>query len=336
MKADPPMHTRTFGNTDLRVSVVGFGAWAIGGGAMAGETPIGWGPADDETSRSALRAALDHGITFFDTADVYGLGHSEALIGEVIGNASNVVVATKVGHRLNDDGSMALDYSAKHIRMACERSLRRLRRDAIDLYQLHSAKVAHFEQGECLTELDKLRQEGKIRYWGVSLHTFAPEAEADHLLTRGLGSGFQVVLNILNRRALPIIERARQAGVGIIARMPLQFGLLTGTMISGRSFARDDHRSFRLSPEIIQRSRDVLSPAWSRARDSGYTPTQLAMSYIAAVPGVSTIIPGIRTPEQARENANAIALESDRVQEWMQLVSESDVAEIVEMLKARG
>lgn len=330
------MHTRFFGNTELKVSVVGFGAWAIGGAAMAGETPIGWGPANDETSRAAIRAALDHGITFFDTADFYGLGHSEALIGEVIGNSPRAVIATKVGHRLNEDGSIALDYSAKHIRAACERSLRRLRRDAIDLYQLHSAKVAHFEQGECLTELDKLRQEGMVRYWGVSLHTFSPDPEADYLLSRGLSSGFQVVLNILNRRAVPVIERARQAGVGVIARMPLQFGLLTGRMTADRRFAREDHRSFRLTPEIIERTRALLGPAWRAATEAGFSPSQLAMSYIASLPGVSTVIPGIRTAEQAAENANAIAVDGDRVHEWTQLISELEASEIVALMQSRG
>jgi aryl-alcohol dehydrogenase-like predicted oxidoreductase len=330
------MHTRTFGNTDLKVSMVGFGAWAIGGAAMAGDTPIGWGPADDDTSRAALRAALDHGISFFDTADFYGLGHSESLIGEVIGNSPHAVVATKVGHRLNDDGSIALDYSGRYIRAACERSLRRLRRDAIDLYQLHSAKVAHLEQGDCIIELEKLRQEGKIRHWGASLHTFAPEPEAEYLLSRGSASGLQVVLNILNRRALPVIERARQAGVGIIARMPLQFGLLTGRMKADRRFAREDHRSFRLTPEIIERTRVLLEPAWRAAADAGVTPSQLAMSYVASVPGVSTVIPGIRTAEQAAENANAIAVDGDRVQEWMQLISESEAWEIVALMQSRG
>ena len=330
------MEIRRFGSTDLKVSVVGFGAWAIGGAAMAGPTPIGWGPADDETSRAALRSALDAGVNFFDTADFYGLGRSESLIGEVIGNADGAVIATKVGHRLNGDGSIALDYSERHIRAACERSLMRLRRESIDLYQLHSAKVAHLEEGECLVALDKLVQEGKIRYWGISLHTFNPDPEASFLLSRGLGSGFQVVLNILNRRALPVIEQARVAGVGVIARMPLQFGLLTGAMQSDRQFAREDHRSFRLTPEIIDRTRALLAPAWELAASSGHTPAQLAMSYIASIPGVSTIIPGIRTPAQAVENANAIAVPGDRVREWMRAVPDQEAAEIVSLMQARG
>ncbi len=330
------MQIRRFGSTELKVSVVGFGAWAIGGAAMAGSTPIGWGPADDDTSRAALRAALESGINFFDTADFYGLGRSEALLGEVIGNADGVVIATKVGHRLNDDGSIALDYSSKHIRAACEKSLQRLRRESIDLYQLHSAKIAHLEQGECLAALDQLRQEGKIRYWGISLHTFNPEPEASFLLSRGLGSGFQIVLNILNRRALPVIEQARHAGVGVIARMPLQFGLLTGAMRPDRQFARDDHRSFRLNPEIIDRTRMLLAPAWELAASSGNTPAQLAMSYSASIPGVSTVIPGIRTPAQAVENANAIAIPGDRVREWMRSVPDQEAAEIVSLMQARG
>ncbi len=303
---------------------------------MAGTTPIGWGPADDDISRAALRAAFEAGITFYDTADFYGLGRSESLIGEVFGNSDKVVVATKVGHRLNDDGTITLDYSARHIRSACERSLQRLRRESIDLYQLHSARVTHLEQGDCLVELDRLKQAGKIRHWGISLHTFAPEPEADFLLSRHLGEGFQVVLNMLNRRAVPVIERAAEAGVGVIARMPLQFGLLAGTMTSDRKFTDDDHRSFRLTADIIDRARTLLAPAWAEAETYGWTPAQIALSYAATAEGVSTIIPGIRTADQAAENANAIAVESDRVQEFLDLVPDEGAEEIVTMMQKRG
>ncbi|MBE0559083.1 MAG: aldo/keto reductase, partial [Proteobacteria bacterium] len=169
------MDHRTFGATDLDVSLIGFGAWAIGGPAMAGTTPIGWGDVDDHVSEQAIHTALERGVTFFDTADFYGLGHSEEILGRVLGNRPSVVIATKVGHRLQDDGSIALDYSKRHILEACEGSLRRLKRECIDLYQLHSARVSHFEAGECLEALEGLREEGKIRYWGLSLNTFHPE-----------------------------------------------------------------------------------------------------------------------------------------------------------------
>lgn len=330
------MEYRAFGNTDLTVSVVGFGAWAIGGSAMAGTTPIGWGAADDATSRAALRAAYEAGITFYDTADFYGLGHSESLVGEVFGNSDRVVIATKVGHKVASDGTISLDYSANHIRKACEASLRRLRRDQIDLYQLHSARMAHLEQGECLEAMERLREEGLVRHWGLSLNTFAPSPEADFLLDRGLGSGFQLVLNLLNRRALPVVERARHAGVGVIARMALQFGLLGGAMTPSRTFASDDHRSFRLTDEIVAKTRALLEPLWKEMADSGITPTQAALSYAAAVPGVSTVIPGIRTPAQAEQNALAVVPEAGWILERAAALSAEAREEIVARMQQRG
>jgi aryl-alcohol dehydrogenase-like predicted oxidoreductase len=330
------MEYRDFGKTGLRVSVIGFGGWAIGGSAMAGGTAVGWGQADDATSRAALRRAADEGITFYDTADFYGFGRSESLIGEVFGNSDRVVVATKVGHRLKDDGTIALDYSARYIRSACEQSLQRLKREAIDLYQLHSARLQHFEEGECLEEMDRLRQRGMVRHWGLSLNSFTPAPEAEFLLERHLGQGFQLVLNLLNRRSLPVIERAREQGVGVIVRMALQFGLLAGSMEPDRIFANDDHRSFRLSDEIIGRTRTVLRVAWEESARLGWTPAQLALRYAAAIPGVSTVIPGIRTPDQATTNANAVAGEANRVLELANSLPAEECEEIVRMMQSRG
>lgn len=330
------MESRAFGTTDLTVSVVGFGAWAIGGPAMAGSTPIGWGATDDATSRAALRSAYEAGITFYDTADFYGLGRSETLVGEVFGNSDRVVIATKVGHRIAADGSIALDYSAAHIRRSCEESLRRLRRDQIDLYQLHSARMPHLEQGECLEAMERLREAGLVRHWGLSLNTFAPGPEADFLLDRGLGSGFQLVLNLLNRRALSVVERARRSGVGVIARMALQFGLLGGTIRPGKAFTADDHRSFRLTDEIVGRTHGLLEPFWKEMGDAGITPAQAALTYAASVPGVSTVIPGIRTPEQAEENAGAVVREAAWILERAEELSAEAREEIVALMQQRG
>jgi len=140
------MKYRKFGNTDLNVSEIGFGAWAIGGGAMIGTTAIGWGDADDTVSVKAIYAALDAGINFFDTADIYGLGHSEKLIGEEIGNRRDVLIASKVGNVARNE-QFTIDYSRDHILKACEDSLKRLKREVIDYYQLHSARLTHLEQG---------------------------------------------------------------------------------------------------------------------------------------------------------------------------------------------
>ncbi len=220
---DYRMQKRKFGKTDLEVSEIGFGAWAIGGSFMAGKIALGWGATDDSISKKALRTACDQGINFIDTADFYGLGHSEELIGEVVGNNPAVIIATKVGHRLAEDQSILFDYSKKYILQACEQSLKRLKRDAIDFYQLHTAKVQHLETGECVEAMQILQAQGKIRYWGVSPNTYNPFPEAEYLLQNNLGDGFQLVFNIINQRAMKIIFEAATRGFGIIARMPLQF-----------------------------------------------------------------------------------------------------------------
>jgi len=310
-KKDNKMNYREFGTTGLMVSEVGFGAWAIGGPVMAGNIPIGWGDVDDATSVRALQEAFDQGITFYDTADFYGLGHSEKLIGEVFGNREDVVIATKVGHRLRDDGTIWMDYSAEHILASCEGSLRRLRRDVLDLYQLHTARVSDLEQGECVEAMERLRREGKIRNWALSLNTFDPHPEADYMLERNLGDGFQLVLNIINQESVGILDRARKQGKGIIARMPLQFGVLTGKFDKETRFAPDDHRSFRLTPEILSDTLDALEPVWPLAEKYGISKTGLSMSFILSFAAVSTVIPGIRTPEQARQNAGGIVKLSD-------------------------
>ncbi|MFD2202835.1 aldo/keto reductase [Shivajiella indica] len=300
------MNYRKFGKTELLVSEVGFGAWAIGGPAMAGEIPIGWGDVDDQTSKKALHHSLELGINFFDTADFYGLGHSEELIGEVLGNNTKVIIATKVGHRLNKDGSIFTDYSKTHIIRSCEGSLKRLKRDSIDYYQLHTARIADLENQECVEAMEQLKKEGKIRYWGISLNTFYPKPEADFMMEQHIGDGFQLVMNIINQEALGIVEKAHHEGYGVIARMPLQFGLLTGKFTKDTTFPKDDHRNFRLPPDILAEITPILEQVWLLTKKYGISKSQLAMSFILSFEGISTVIPGIKTPEQAELNAKGI------------------------------
>jgi aryl-alcohol dehydrogenase-like predicted oxidoreductase len=304
------MNYEKFGNTDLIVSKIGFGAWGIGGPAMAGSVPIGWGNVDDNISISALKKSFDLGVTFYDTADFYGLGHSEELIGKVFGNSKEVIIATKVGHRLDENDSIFLDYSYKHIINACEKSLQRLNRDYIDLYQLHSAKLEHLEKGECIKAMEDLQKQGKIRYWGLSLNTFNPFPEAEYLFNNNLGNSFQLVFNILNQRAITIVERAKLNGFGIIARMPLQFGLLTGKFNKFSKFEKNDHRSFRLNEHIIETTLNELENIWFLTEKYNTNKTGLSLSFIAAISGINTIIPGIKTEIQAVDNCtNLVQLE---------------------------
>ena len=304
------MNYRKFGKTDLSVSEIGFGAWGIGGPAMVGDVAIGWGDVDDKTSIKALNRSYDLGINFYDTADFYGFGHSEELIGNVFGNRDDVIIASKVGHRVEDE-KILLDYTKKHILKSCEESLKRLKRDKIDYYQLHSAKLEHLQNGECIEAMEQLKSEGKIKYWGISLNTFNPYPEAEYLIERNLAEGFQLVLNIINQRSLTLIESAYQKGYGVIARIPLQFGLLTGKFNKETTFNKNDHRHFRLPPEFLTRLLEAINEVWAIAEKYNVDKTTFALSFIMNHTGVSTVIPGIKTPEQAEKNTKPIVTISE-------------------------
>ncbi len=299
------MEYRKFGKTDLLVSEVGFGAWAIGGAAMIGNTAIGWGEADDAATKKAIHRSLDLGINFFDTADIYGLGHSEEILGASIGKRKYLVIATKGGN-VSRDAQFTVDYSYDHLIKACEASLKRLKRDHIDYYQLHSARKIHIEEGSCLKALQQLKQEGKIRFWGLSLPTFDPAPEANLLMDKKTGDGFQLVLNIINQRALPVIKDAAANGYGIIARMPLQFGLLTGKFDTNTAFSNSDHRKKRLTPELISIATETLGPAWKLCNKYNISKSQLALSYVLSYPEISTVIPGIRTIKHVEDNTTGL------------------------------
>ncbi len=329
------MKYRKFGNTDLEVSEIGFGAWAIGGGAMIGNTAIGWGSVNDEDSKKAIHAALDCGVTFFDTADIYGLGHSEEILGKTIGKKKDIVIATKVGNVSRND-QFTVDYSKEYILKACEESLRRLQTDVISYYQLHSARLSHLEVGECVEAMQALQQQGKIRYWGLSLNTFEPTPEADYLIKNKLGSGFQLVLNILNQHALPLIKKAAGNGYGVIARMPLQFGLLTGKFDNAVSFAQNDHRKNRLTKEVVEASSKALKRVWSLCDKYNCTKLQLALSYILCYPEISTVIPGIRTREQAVQNTSGLIKLKSEDRKAIESLGSTEFLGVMNLIKAAG
>lgn len=328
------MQYRRFGNTDLQVSEIGFGSWAIGGDAMVGETAIGWGPADDAVSYEAIYAALDAGINFFDTADIYGLGHSEKLLGDALTD-KEVVVATKVGNVAREN-QFTVDYSKEYILNACEASLKRLKRERIDFYQLHSARVQHLQNGECIEAMQQLQQQGKIRYWGISLNTFHTQAEANFFMQNKLGDGFQLVLNIINQRALELIKKSSEKGYGIIARMPLQFGLLTGKFTESSAFAQTDHRKNRLTKEIINNSLKALEPIWLLCDKYNITKAQLALSYVLGYPQVSTVIPGIRTKAHVTDNTTSLIQLSKEDIELIESYGSSTLAEVMNLIEKQG
>lgn len=329
------MQYRKFGNTDLLVSEIGFGAWAIGGGAMIGSTAIGWGETNDDVSAKAIDAAIEAGINFFDTADIYGVGHSEDLLGRTIGANHDVIIATKVGNVSRND-QFTTDYSKDHIVAACEKSLQRLQRGVIDYYQLHSARLQHLKDGECVEAMQLLQQQGKIRYWGLSLNTFDPEPDADFMIENNMGNGFQLVLNILNQKALDLLKRSHQNGYGVIARMPLQFGLLTGKFDKEADFAVNDHRKNRLTPAVIAAAGKALSPVWELCNKYNCNKTQLALSYILSYAEVSTVIPGIRTKEQAELNTTRLFKLDEKDREMIESLGKSDFPEVMKLIKQQG
>jgi len=329
------MQFRKFGNTDLLVSEIGFGAWAIGGGAMIGNTAIGWGDVNDSVSVTAIHAAQDAGINFFDTADIYGLGHSEEMLGKTIGNKKEMIIATKVGN-VSRNEQFTVDYSKKYILEACDASLKKLKRNVIDYYQLHSARIIHLQNGECIDAMQELQQKGKIRYWGISLNTFDPLPEAEFFIENKIGNGFQLVLNLLNQKTLPLLKQSSENGYGVIVRMALQFGLLTGKFDSGINFSANDHRKNRLTTDVIDASNRALSPVWTLRKKYNCSKTQLALSYILSYPEVSTIIAGIRTAEQVQLNTTGL-FQLDSIDRTMiEQLATTDFVEVMDLIQKQG
>ncbi|HJZ11655.1 MAG TPA: aldo/keto reductase, partial [Acidobacteriota bacterium] len=226
------MKYRKLGATDMEVSEVGFGAWAIGGPVDLFGMPVGWGAVDDAESKAAILRAYDLGVSFFDTADVYGSGHSESLLGDCLAG-KECIIATKAGNARTPERAFK-DFSERHIRAALEGSLKRLKREIIDIYQLHNPPPNVWLQDEVFDLLHRLKVEGKIRASGVSISTME---EGIHLIEKKKVDCLQVLLNVFNqepaRKLLPLAEKS---GVGIVVRVPLASGLLTGKFKAGHQF----------------------------------------------------------------------------------------------------
>ncbi len=298
------MHYRTLGRTGLSVSEVGFGAWAIGGPAKLGDVVIGWGEVDDTTSLRAIEAAYDAGVTFVDTADAYGDGRSERLIGRALrANRDRVVIATKVGNRTSADGKWVKDFSGAWIRTAIDASLGRLGMDCVDLYQLHSGTDTAQYRDETFEALEAIKAQGKIRYYGVSV---GPASHGPWVIRNTRADVIQVVYNMLQREPeQELLPLAEAQGVGIIARVPLASGFLTGKFTADVTFPPNDHRAGTYPPEKIRQMVAQVAKLGFLAEGKGKTLAQAALQYCLAHPAVSTVIPGAKTPEQARANAAA-------------------------------
>ena len=241
------MKYRRLRSTGLQVSEIGFGAWGIGGVANGA---IAYGPTDDQESKRALRRAYHLGVNFYDTSGLYGYGHSERLIGEVLKDVRDrVIITTKVGF-LDADG--AQDFSPKHIRQSLAASLKRLQTDYVDLYQLHSPPIDALGRDESiLSALRSLEQEGSVRAIGISVRS--PDDGLVAINRFGL-SCIQVNFNLVDQRALSngLFDLCRKQGVGVIVRTPLCFGLLTGRYSPESKFGPGDHRSSWSSAQMAR------------------------------------------------------------------------------------
>jgi aryl-alcohol dehydrogenase-like predicted oxidoreductase len=295
------MNYRSLGRTGLKVSEIGFGAWGIGG-RTDGHTS--YGDTDDATSVAALRRAFELGITFFDTSSVYGYGRSESLIGEALGPARDkVVIATKAGYARWDQ---APDFSPAAVTASLEASLRRLGTDYVDVLQLHNPGVQALSDRPLVEALQGLVRNGRVRTWGASMRS---PGEALLALQATSIPVLQVNLNMLDVRALDcgLMQAAEARGIGLIARTPLCFGFLSGAIREDTVFPPGDHRAGWPPAQTrrwIEGARDVLAAA----RASAGTPTQTALRFCLSFPQVSTVIPGMLTPAEAQENAEASTL----------------------------
>jgi aryl-alcohol dehydrogenase-like predicted oxidoreductase len=298
------MDYRRLGRTDMNVSAIGFGAWAIGGN---------WGQVDDDTSLAALHAAVDEGVNFIDTADVYGDGRSERLVAQLKRErpGETIWVATKAGRRLPQQTCEG--YNRENLSAWIDRSLQNLEMDALDLLQLHCPPSALYRQPDVFGILDDLVSAGKLRYYGVSVQT--TDEAIDAMRYPGVQS-IQIIFNMFRLKpAERVFPEAQAKQVGILARVPLASGLLTGKLRADTRFPPDDHRTYNREGQAFDRGEtlsgvpyDVGLAAVERFRPlvpGGASMAQLALRWILMFEGVTCAIPGARTVQQAVDNTRA-------------------------------
>src|ERR1039458_135143 len=302
------MKYRELGRTGWKVSEISFGAWAIGGT---------WGNVDDQESLAALHRALDDGVNFFDTADVYGDGHSERLLARLRRERKDkFYIATKAGRRL--DPHTAEGYNRANLTAFVERSLKNLETDTIDLLQLHCPPISVLYMPEVFGVLDDLVKAGKLRHYGVSVEKVEEALKAIEF--PGVQT-IQLIFNIFRQRPSELFfPEAQRRRVGILARVPLASGMLSGKITRESKFAKDDHRNFNRHGEAFDRGETFSGVDFEtglRAVEElkafvpkGATPAQLALRWILEFPAVTCAIPGAKRPAQVAENIAASDLPS--------------------------
>ncbi len=300
------MNYRTLGRTGWSISEIGFGSWGIGGD---------WGPTEDSNSLAALNRAIDLGVNFIDTADVYGDGRSERLVAQVRKSRNEqLIIATKAGRRLNPH--VAAGYNRDNLTAFVERSLRNLEAEAIDLLQLHCPPSEVYDMPEVFGVLDDLVQQGKLRYYGVSVERVD---EAMKAITYPNVQSVQIIFNMFRfKPSESFFAAARERQVGILARVPLASGLLTGKMRRDTQFAPTDHRNFNRHGEAFDQGETFSGVDYEtglqaveelrRLVPPGATLAEFALRWILMFPEVTTTIPGAKNPQQAEDNTHAASL----------------------------
>jgi aryl-alcohol dehydrogenase-like predicted oxidoreductase len=298
------MQYRQLGRTDMNVSTISFGAWAVGGG---------WGATDDTVSMATLNRAIELGVNFIDTADVYGDGHSEQVIGQLRRNhpGQTIYVATKAGRRVPQGRGEG--YTRDNLNAWVERSLTYLGVEALDLLQLHTPPSPVFERPEVFGWLDDLVTAGKIRYYGVSVETVAQARRAVQYPNL---QSVQIIFNMFRLKpADEFFALAREKQVGILARVPLASGLLTGKLKAQTTFGADDHRSFNREGQAFDKGETFSGVPYTEGLAAverlrailpdGMSLAQFALRWILMFPAVTCAIPGARRPEQEEQNVAA-------------------------------
>jgi aryl-alcohol dehydrogenase-like predicted oxidoreductase len=300
------MKYRELGRTGWKVSEISFGSWAIGGT---------WGEVDDKESIAALHRSLDLGVNFFDTADVYGDGRSERLLAQLRKERHEVFyIATKAGRRL--DPHISSGYNRQNLTAFVERSLKNLETDALDLLQLHCPPTDVYYMPEVFDVLDDLVKVGKLRYYGVSVEKVE---EALKAIEFPQVQSVQIIFNIFRQRPAELFfPEAQRRHVGILARVPLASGLLTGKLTRDSKFAKDDHRTFNRHGESFDRGETFSGLDYETGLQAvealrplvppGQTLAQMALRWILMFPAVTCAIPGAKRPRQAEENILAANL----------------------------
>lgn len=323
------MQYRELGRTGWKVSTVSFGAWAIGGS---------WGSVDDRESLAALHRSIDLGVNLIDTADVYGDGRSERLVARLRKERKETIyVATKAGRRL--DPHLAGGYNRENLTAFVERSLKNLDTEAIDLLQLHCPPTGVYYMPETFGALDQLVQAGKLRHYGVSVEKVEEALKAIEFPNV---QSVQIIFNILRQRPAELFfPEAQKRKVGILARVPLASGLLTGKLTPRSTFESDDHRAFNRHGEAFDRGETFSGVDYEtglRAADElrelvpgGWSMSQFALRWILMFEAVTCTIPGAKNPAQAEDNARAADLPSlpDRTMEKVRAIYSDQIRELV-------